>query len=179
MKGGEFERQISKYLTKWLTGKKRPYAFWRQEASGGLGTIHKDNVIHSGDIKHLLDEGKFLTDFWSIECKTGYPKASFWHLFKRVKNFELKNFWEQAVRDAYRSKKQPMLIYRKKGQKVIVGIPKVLKQDIEIMFGDDLRAFGCITMRFDLQEFPSVCFYDLDDFFRIITPDRMKQFINV
>ena len=44
-KGGDNERNVSKFLTKWLTGKEKPYMFWRQDASGGLATVHVENVL--------------------------------------------------------------------------------------------------------------------------------------
>ena len=50
-KGGDFERQVSKTLTKWLSGREKPYLFWRMPGSGGLATIHEENVGLSGDIR--------------------------------------------------------------------------------------------------------------------------------
>lgn len=58
-KGGSFEREISKYLTKWLTGTEKPYKYWRQDASGGLATIHAENVHLTGDIKPLVSKLNF------------------------------------------------------------------------------------------------------------------------
>jgi hypothetical protein len=52
-KGGDFEREISKAFTKWLTGVEKPYKFWRMPGSGGLATIHEENTNLSGDIRSV------------------------------------------------------------------------------------------------------------------------------
>lgn len=121
-KGGEFERQISKYLTKWFTGKDKPYAFWRTPGSGSLCTIHEENVELSGDIRSIIPEANFLTSVFNIELKTGYPGTSFWQHFSDTKTFKIREFWEQSVRDGRKANKLPMVIYRKKGKKPLMGM---------------------------------------------------------
>jgi hypothetical protein len=128
-KGGDFERDTAKFLTVWLTGKKKPYKYWRMDASGGLATIHEENVNLAGDIKALDKDGQFLLDTFVIECKTGYPKTSFWQHWSSVK-FQIKEFWQKLVTVETPPNKHPMLIYRKKGRKRLVGItefPKCFK----------------------------------------------------
>jgi hypothetical protein len=175
-KGGDFEREISKAFTKWLTGVEKPYKFWRMPGSGGLATIHEENTNLSGDIRSLSRDSEFLTDCFSIECKTGYPKTDFWQHFKHIKTFDLKNFWRQCTEDALKSEKRPLLIYRKKGKQVIVGICKSDQTVLESIQGD-LKALACISMRFPLAEFPEVVFYNFNEFFDLVTPVYIKQFI--
>lgn len=173
-KGGDFEREISKSLTKWLIGKEKPYYYWRMPGSGALATIHEENKNLSGDIRSLYKDADFLTDYWSIECKTGYPNTSFWQHFKHLKNFALKDFWQQCVHDAYNAKKHPMLIYRKKGKQIIVGISiaDVYRLQDKCV---ELGILPSITMKFELEEFPRVTFYDFYEFLEVVKPKYMKE----
>lgn len=173
-KGGDFEREVSKALTVWLTGKPKPYKYWRMPGSGGLATIHEENVDLSGDIRALAPDAEFLTDHFSIECKNGYPKTSFWQHFKNIKNFNIREFWIQCIDDAKKGDKSGMLIYRKKGQKYIVGIEvkeanKLRRMNLELF---ELPA---ITMTWECDYLPPVEFFSFENFFKIITPKNIKE----
>jgi hypothetical protein len=168
-KGGDYEREVSKHLTCWLTGKEKPYAFWRMPGSGGLSTIHEENKNLTGDIIALLPEAEFLTNTFSIECKTGYPQTSFWQHFGRVKNFNIEIFWRQAFEDAVKGGKHPLLIYRKKGRKPVVGI----SQWISDLFKLDLPT---IILNFTKeQKLPNLVLYDFNDFWEKVTPQKIKN----
>jgi len=173
MKGGDFERVISKKLSVWLTGKEKPYQFWRMPASGGLATISEENKKLSGDIRALTRQAEFFTDIFNIECKNGYPRASFWQVFKEIKNLELKSFWEQCCLDAMKAGKWPMLIYRKKGQKIILGISTSINTILEDKI-PEIRLLSTITVKFD-PSLPQVIFYDFENFFDIIKPEIVKE----
>lgn len=180
-KGGEFERNISKFLTKWLTGSEKPYMFWRQDASGGLATVHIENTHLTGDITYLRPEAKFFCDAFSIECKTGYPKTSFWQHFNKCK-FNIEDFWVQALTDAKKSDKYPLLIYRKKGRKEIIGINNFIRD----FFWKKLFDLNSIVIRFcgnkgkyilyenNENHLTSCTFYDMRDFFERIKPNDIK-----
>lgn len=167
-KGAENERKVAKFLTKWLTGKQRPYMFWRQEASGGLATVHIENNHMTGDICSVHPKSKWFTDIFSIECKTGYPKTSFWQHFTSVK-FGIEEFWLQALEDANRSNKQPMLIYRKKGRKCIIGI----NENVDNKLKKYLCKFNSVKLKW-LEDIQECILYDFDSFFTI-TPDQIKE----
>lgn len=168
-KGGDFERDVAKALTLWLTGVEKPYKYWRMPGSGGLATIHEECSNLSGDIRALSPDAEFLTDRFSIECKTGYPSTSFWQHFKNIKTFKIKEFWKQCVHDAYHAGKEPMLIYRKKGKQIIVGFCPATVFRLEGI-NEQLGCLPMITMRFTLEELPNLTFYDFNDFFDVITP---------
>jgi hypothetical protein len=177
-KGGEFEREISKFLTKWLTGKQKPYKYWRQDASGGLATVHAENVHMSGDIKPLAKDAEFLTDIFSIECKTGYPKTSFWQHFTPTK-FALEEFWSQAIEDA--RDKYPMLIYRKLRRKPVIGINNITRNlfdslidslnYVNVTWRQPIKCIRCNKVH-DLEE---IFLYDFNGFFDIVKPDHIKN----
>jgi len=181
-KGGEFERNISKFLTKWLTGSKKPYMFWRQDASGGLATVHAENTHLTGDITYLHPEAKFFCDVFSIECKTGYPRTSIWQHFNKTK-FNIEDFWNQALTDAKKSDKYPMLIYRKKGRKEIVGI----NSDVSNYFWKQLNDLNSIIISFGSRTYPreelnpvyfeNCIFYDMKDFFERVKPNDIMNLL--
>lgn len=178
-KGGEFEREISKYLTKWLTGVEKPYKYWRQDASGGLATIHEENIHLTGDIKPLAKDSEFLTDIFSIECKTGYPKTSFWQHFIPTK-FALEQFWAQCIEDTPENK-HPMLIYRKLRRKPIIGINNIIKDSfyflikelnfITVTWEKDIKCERCSK----IHSLEQISLYDMNDFFELVKPDHIRE----
>ena len=173
-KGGDFERYVAKTLTKWLTGREKPYKYWRMPGSGGLATIHEECSNLTGDIRALSADAEFLTDRFSVECKTGYPSTSFWQHFKTIKHFPIKLFWAQCVNDAYHAQKEPMLIYRKKGKQIILGLSAASVFKLEYIC-DQLKVLSTITMRFELEELPNITFYDFNDFWEAVKPDDIRN----
>lgn len=168
-KGSAWERDVAKFLSVWLTGEEKPYQYWRSPQSGGLATISELNKDLTGDIQALTTEAKFLTNIYSLELKTGYPKTSFWQHFKDIKNFHLEAFWKQCVEDARKGNKLPMLIYRKKGNKPIVGISDSSRLR-------KLNKLQNISMDFHKdKDLPSVTFYNMEEFFEIVTPEYLKK----
>ena len=168
-KGGENERKIAKYLTKWISGEMKPFRFWRQDASGGLATVHIENTHMTGDICSIHPESKWFTDIFSIECKTGYPKTSFWQHFTSSK-FGIEEFWVQALDDAKKANKHAMLIYRKKGRKWIVGVDRHVTNRLKKY----LKDYNSIVVKWVDKEIDDCVLYDLDSFFSI-TPEQIKD----
>jgi len=167
-KGGDFEREIAKFLTKWASGKNKPYWYWRLLGSGSVATLSEENKELSGDLHALNPEACFFTDRFSIECKTGYPDTRFHQHFKGIKTFKIEEFWEQTVRDADRAMKYPMLIYRRKGMKPIVGLDIIVYNRLNYK----LRGLGFIQLGNFRSNIPPVYFYDMNKFFeRILTED--------
>ena len=170
-KGSEFERDICKYLSVWLTGKEKPYQFWRMPASGGLATISEENADMSGDIRALTQEAAFVTDTFSIEAKNGYPTTDFHQHFANTKTFNIKAFWKQCIGDARISNKYAMLIFKKKGKKPIIGIESTVNDKIKGI----LISLPSMSIKFSKQEYPEIVFYDFKDFFKFITPQIIKD----
>ena len=173
-KGGDFERYIAKELTVWLTGKPKPYMFWRMPASGGLATIHEECVGLAGDIRSVHKDAEFLTSIFAIECKTGYPHTSFWQHFKNIKNFNLESFWLQACGEAMGSNRRPMLIYRKKGSAPLVGMTDDIVSEIQKV--TDLMEIPSITMYWSvIKNIQPMNLFNFDDFFKAVGPDEIKE----
>jgi Holliday junction resolvase len=105
-KGSTNERQVSKLFQDW-TG----YEFSRTPSSGGLNWGRGDV---SGDI--ICSDAKHSRFFqFSVECKF-HKELDFRNLINGNK-CEIIKFWEQAVDDASRHKKLPLLLMRYNGLK--------------------------------------------------------------
>jgi hypothetical protein len=169
-KGSEFERETCKFLTKWVSGKTKPYIFWRSPSSGALLELAGQDQL-GGDIIAVRPEGEFFTKRFLVECKTGYPNTKFHQHFKGIKTFKIEEFWEQTVRDADRSTKYPMMIFRRKGMKPIIGIDLVVQSKLAY----ELLGIGFMQLGNFPSKTPPVYFYDMDKFFERITPDRIRK----
>jgi len=171
-KGGQFERQICKYLSKWIQGTEKPYIFWRGRGSGGVFTQDiSAGEDFAGDIYLVRPNGKFLSDRFSIECKNGYPSASIDYHLKYNKSDPLLAFWEQCTNDAMLTNRFPMLIYKKKGIKpTFVGINNVLFNYLE----HHLKPLRFVNLYYG-EHIQEVFLFGMDEFFDMVTPDIIKE----
>jgi hypothetical protein len=124
-KGSEFEREICKKLSKWVSAGEREDLFWRSAMSGGRATVGRkkglDHAKHAGDISATHPMGHNLTDKFYIECKY-YADLKFdsWLL-----NGEgpLAGFWRTAQEQAADHKLLPMLIVKQNRSDVFMIVP--------------------------------------------------------
>lgn len=161
-RGSSFEREVAKFFTKWLTGKEKPYAFWRSPSSGGLATISNSTEV-CGDIIAIRPEGEVLTRTWSIEIKTGYLGADPLKHLKKTKNETIKSFWEQCIRDSRTANKSGMLIFRKKGSKPVVGIEGDIFEKLKTKLSGINQLILCYS-----NDLPDLVLMDMEDFFNIV-----------
>jgi hypothetical protein len=81
-KGGQFERDLCRQLTRWWTGDPdHDVLFWRTSQSGGRVTSRakrgqKSTAAHCGDISALDERGAPLTRLITFEAKNGYSAAT-------------------------------------------------------------------------------------------------------
>lgn len=100
-KGSRFERSVAKFFTKW-TG----FEFGR---TPGSGSFHNNRDLGSDLICN--DDRHKNRCLLSIECKS-YKDIRFEHVLLGNKRCKIFSFWEQALRDALRTKKFPILCMR-------------------------------------------------------------------
>ena len=170
-KGSSWERDISRFLTKWITGQDKDLYVWRSPGSGGLATkiANFGNKVISGDVIALRPEAAVLLDVFSVECKNGYPGADPFKCIMSTKGDDLKDFWTQACRDADRAEKLPMLIFKKKG---VRGNPfvGVCDRGLKKFKVDDLES---LSLNFS-KLLPVLHMFDLDKFFSTISYKDFK-----
>jgi hypothetical protein len=79
-KGGEYEREISKQLSLWVSKGKRDDLIWRTSASGGRATTRSKKKLETayayGDLTFTDPKAKPLFDLAVIEAKRGYTSTS-------------------------------------------------------------------------------------------------------
>lgn len=174
-KGSKFERVVSKFFESW-TG----YKFSRTPGSGGWAKA-KDSF---GDITCV--DPKHGTRFpLSIECKS-YNDIRFEHILLGNKTCKILEFWEQACRDADKSKKVPMLIMKYNGMPSGEAFVVLDKEMYNQWVAHDLPAFGKPVMGMVVN--PSLVFYiamlsdirqqDYKTFYKVarkLTKERFKD----
>ena len=129
-KGSNFEREVCKKLSLWVTNGKRKDCFWRAAMSGGRATVARkrgETVRQAGDITAVAPEGRVLDGFY-IECKF-YKDLSLESFFLHGKGM-LAKFWRVAVREAASHNKTPWLIAKQNNRPTLlltecqqVGVP--------------------------------------------------------
>jgi len=120
-KGSQFEREIAKQLSLWLTLDKREDVLWRSSLSGGRATIaHRKgkDVRQCGDLCAVGPEGHKFCEQFFVELKHIKRLALDQFLIKGTG--PLANFWRKAKHEAAKHKRQPILIARQNGWPVIV-----------------------------------------------------------
>ncbi len=119
-KGSKNERDVCKWWKSW-TG----YDFSRVPSSGGLRWSRTADT--TGDVI-CSDKKHYIRFSFSIEAKS-YKDINFEHLLLDNKKIKILEFWEQALSDASRGGKVPILMMRyngmKKGEYFFVIEPKM------------------------------------------------------
>lgn len=67
-KGAQFERDICKLLSQWISRGRYDDVFWRSAMSGGRATIGEAEA-QAGDISSIRPIGRWLTGWAYMECK--------------------------------------------------------------------------------------------------------------
>lgn len=162
-KGAEFERQICKKLSLWLSDGKREDLLWRSAMSGGRATVaHKKGKLDSqvGDISAVSEEGYAFTNVHAIECKsyanihvesllTGLPKSS-----------SVKAFWLELETKAKEVGKRPILIFRQNRGKTYL-----LMSSVDLFELADYRGGTYVTGP-DAEGLYALALLDLDHFLK-------------
>lgn len=169
-KGSNFEREISRRFTMWLTGQDKDLAFYRSPSSGAVATINSMNEDITGDIIAIKPEARVITSKFSIECKDGYPDIDTLKIFKNNKNDTLKSFWSQCIGDAKKANKNGMLIFRKKGYPILIGI----ENNINMAKLMKVKIDTYQTISFD-NSLPKLLIFELDTFLNNLDDLVLKQ----
>ncbi len=142
IKGGEFERNICKKLSLWISEGKRDDLFWRSAMSGGRATVgFKKGIKRNtqiGDISSIDPLGNKLTDKFVLECKFYKNIHLQSMLFGIPKNNSIYEFWITLNKQAKKVDKHPILIIKQNGMPALMGLTqgnfqKILKEDYDII----------------------------------------------
>jgi hypothetical protein len=129
-KGSQFEREVCKLLSRWVSHGKRDDCFWRSAMSGGRATVAKrkgTDIRQTGDICAVSPEGHALTDIYFIECK--------FYKDLKITSFILDNkgplakFWKEACKKAGWHNHIPMLIAKENNRKILIITEEVVPNE--------------------------------------------------
>jgi len=112
-KGSNFERDISKTLTKWWTGLGFKGEFYRTPTSGGLRWKAREDTV--GDLCAPEDFA------FTIECKCR-EDWDFKDIFNWTPDGLIAKWWKQSCDEALRANKMPLLVIKKNYVQPIVFI---------------------------------------------------------
>lgn len=145
-KGTEFERQVCKDLSLWVSKGKREDLYWRSAMSGGRATIqYKKGIINEtqqGDITSIDPLGALLTKQFVIECKF-YEDLKISQSIIKGKGF-LIEFWTELLLKCHGVKKEPILIAKQNLYPVLCLVTSV----------------GAIKLKLDLSKSLALVFSD-------------------
>jgi len=132
-KGRQFERDISRILSLWISDGINEDIFWRTDASGARATTKskkgKSLPFGAGDIKHEEEEGKIFTDIFLVEVKRGYgEKIDFLNFIDKpkTKNIFLDWFNKAQKECDFHNKKVPLIIFKRNNGLICAAFSNVL-----------------------------------------------------
>jgi hypothetical protein len=121
-KGSQFERDISKTLSLWISNGSNANLLWRSQSSGGRATISAAKGVHlenqDGDISSTHEDSAEFSRHFVIECKF-YKSLGLEQLVFRGTG-PLQVFWFQVLRDSERTGKIPLLIAKQNNRPIIL-----------------------------------------------------------
>ena len=124
-KGSQFEREICKKLSLWVSEGKRDDLYWRSAMSGGRATVRskvgKQTINQLGDITAIDPLGFPLTDKFVIECKN--YKSLGWESFVYGRGF-IWEIWTILEIISDNNNRKPFLILKQNRKDVVVAFNK-------------------------------------------------------
>ena len=180
-KGGSYEREIAKKLSLWFTDGKRDDLICRTDSSGGRASVRTKNKKITnkylyGDLKHSDNACLSMFDKWSIELKTGYMvgKNTRWDILdildSKQKEPIIIKFWEQCIRDADLSNREPILIFRRNGRTSCIMLTKEYVHELESLYGDNNQKSVVFTISDEEGNSKLLIVFNLDSFLEWINP---------
>lgn len=200
-KGGDFEREVARELSLWFTQKERDDIFYRSHGSGGRFSARyktgKDTALQGGDITCSDPIGEPLIKAWNIECKTGYSRKrkkvdtskkitrrkteiTNWCLLDMIDSHiaipNFKGFWEQCCDDAFKTRRNPVLVFRRPFKVSCVTISRNHYLDIVNWNGSPLEKYSIIQAVFhNIEGSEAVVIMRFTDFLDWVNPEFYKK----
>lgn len=179
-KGGEFERQVCRMISKWWSGGRHDDLFWRSSQSGGRATVRhrkgKRTRGHESDITATDDVGLPLIRTITFELKRGYNKDTLHNLIDRPRkpknqkkpNTQTYEDWIAQATAAAERAKTPYwaIIHRRDGREPTILVPEPFPYYVHIAVAPSL------TITFEDE---SAIMYPLAEFFFQVDPEDVKQ----
>jgi hypothetical protein len=143
-KGSQFESDVCRELSLWVSHGKQEDVFWRSAMSGGRSTVAarkgKRLATQAGDISSIHAIGNPFTDRFLIECKY-YADLNFLGLLNG--KGKLLEFWGEALVQAAAYSKLPLLVAKQNRMLTMVCLCNIGSRELEL----DKRALLIVPQR--------------------------------
>lgn len=114
VKGSQFERDVCKQLSLWISNGTRDDLTWRSAMSGGRASVQfkkgESNITQAGDISSIDPISAMFINTFYIECRF-YKDLNIASSFIKG-NGKLREFWLEVIDKAEQAKRLPLLIAR-------------------------------------------------------------------
>lgn len=175
-KGSQFERDISRWISRWWSDGERDDLVWRTSQSGGRATTRAKSGRKTaggyGDLTFTDSSIKPLFDTFLFELKRGYTTKIDPLSFidgKGSKNF-LGDVYEKAWKECkYAEKKYPIIIFERNRRETCIMFNHKLMQLFEKFSG----IFSKKYMMFDTT-INRYYIMIISDFFEWVSPETIK-----
>lgn len=163
-KGGNFERNLCKLLSRWWTRGERDDVFWRTSNSGGRATFQnrraKKTRVHCGDIAAIDPIGEPLLDLVTIEAKKGYNKRTIHDLLDKPERAKLQQYeeWFQQAEEERLNRGCPFwwVIHARDCRQALIFFPDTLAKFLIlppfsnqiILYWNQMKIVGCRLVDF-------------------------------
>lgn len=174
-KGGAFERQFCKDLSRWWTGGERDDVFWRTSNSGGRATTRgkKGTATHGqyGDICATDPVGAPLLQLITFELKRGYNKFTVADLFDKPEGAK-QQLYEKWFAKAERDRKAAwswdwVLVVKRDRRDPLLFVSDEL---LSFLAESDLTLEASVR----LTNIESVSIVRLSEWFEKVNPEHVK-----
>jgi hypothetical protein len=190
-KGGTYEREIAKLLSRWWTDQKRDDIFWRTSNSGGRATVRARKGLttgnHAPDLCAIDPIGQPFVDLIAVEIKRGYNKHTTHDLLDyptaRKGCKETEQVFSGFISQAYAAHETArsmswVLIHRRDTRRPTIWLPRTLLESINHCGGNLGKGyFPQIRMKVACRQFSSIQVFgtSLDAFLQEVQPVHFRK----
>lgn len=184
-KGMQFERNICKYLSLWISNNERDDIFWRSAASGGRATNRaksgKKTSNSAGDICATDEKGFVFLSKVTLELKRGYNEAHLTNLVDTLPHIK-KNPLLEFIKQAHNSAKQAetpfwMVVHARDRKETLVYVPHTFVTWYDEKNDPNGCGLAKQVQRFSMVKAPSlrlygkrVCCFVFEELFNALAP---------
>jgi hypothetical protein len=198
-KGNNFEREVSRALSLWWTGGEEDDVFWRNRVRR-TGKAYNAQM-QEGDLIATKEIGVPFTEFFCVECKSGYSikrsptkktkekkkqrktvektKNVPWDLLEVIDSDKKKpvilSFWEQVDKAGELTHRMPILIFKRDFHTPVVVVGDCFH---DAFFSYDDLNLPPVPVHLTLAgcvEDTVLTFYKMDDFLKMLPPDTVHR----
>lgn len=166
--GSNYEREIARLLSKWISGKEDPLICWRNVHSGTISTCDKKKGLSGanteGDFQCLDLKYSHIFDLFCFDSKCYKECNPYFINTKNIKSNAILNQWIKVCKEA--GNKIPAMICKIRDRKT----PEFIMLPLNIAMPDIIKY---IAYRFYDDTIKDCAIYLLDEFVNIIDAQKL------